>query len=150
MFYSDVMHNTLENYRFSTEVRCGKSGRIYLWFFLFQSTWSTMVNRNGGMEHSILPKAEYLIGPKSLYFLIQRNSAFYIAFDCFPVFFFFSSQQHKASTYPQTANTPMQNGPGNQSEVLHAIWWTKRFKGDFCCLILTKIPSNVVCMNRDY
>ena len=48
-----------------------------------------MVNRNGGMEHSILPKAEYLIGPKSLYFLIQRNSAFYIAFDCFPVFFFF-------------------------------------------------------------
>lgn len=36
----------------------------------FQSTQSTMVTRNGGMEHSFLPEAEYLIGTKSLYFLI--------------------------------------------------------------------------------
>lgn len=49
-----------------------------------------MVNRNGGMEQSILAKAEYIIGIWSFSFGIQRNSPFYITFYCFPVFVFVS------------------------------------------------------------
>lgn len=100
----------------------------------FQSTRSTMVNRNGGMEHSILPEAEYLIGTKSLYFFNLKKFFILHCILLLPSIFFLS-QQHKVPTYPQTAffNTPMQNGLGNQSEVLHAIWRTMRLKGDFCC-----------------
>ena len=55
----------------------------------FQFTRSTMVNRNGGMEHSILPEAEYLIGTKSLYFFNLKKFFILHCILLLPSIFFF-------------------------------------------------------------
>lgn len=90
-------------------------------------------------------------GAKSLSLFIQFSFLFYITCYCFPVFVSVSTAL-RYPIMPKLAflNTPVKNGLGNQAEDLNAIWWAKRFRGNFCSQILTKILSNVVYLSRDY